>query len=379
MNKSRLSIILCLLMMTIGATAKLLPGPIGRIYDTGPEIPTPPNISLYGDYLFYASALSVEPCFDFETILRISPDGTYTTFPTNWKLKGYSYDMNGYGKWEISNDTILFYELYPLYYDYYTYFPESREFLDSIGLYKEEGLHMRARELARVISDTLIINTKTYPDNVSVATIKDFGNELEFITDFCSYRPPYERGTNPAYYVPSDILYKKSDISVKTIKAARRKDEEQTDSIKEAIPVCRFLGSTHLVRVETSTQFYPWMLQEHDWQSGCFKVLTVKQAWQSNERVATILEKDGLRFTVVNPRYYLPGSGLRLYDKADEEALSVWMDTVQVGRSYEFELMRPAYPADSIADFLPLRTIPGSIYAAEGEAYGYFFGHLKSR
>ena len=118
------------------------------------------------------------------------------------------------------------------------------------------------------------------------------------------------------------------------------------------------------------------MLQEHDWQSGCFKVLSVRQAWQSNERVATILEKDGLRFTVVNPRFYLPESGLRLYDKADEEALSAWMDTVQVGRSYEFELMRPAYPADSIADFLPLRTIPGSIYAADGEAYGYFFARL---
>lgn len=45
MNKSRLSIILCLLMMTIGATAKLLPGPIGRTYDTGPEIPTAPRHS----------------------------------------------------------------------------------------------------------------------------------------------------------------------------------------------------------------------------------------------------------------------------------------------------------------------------------------------
>lgn len=89
--------------------------------------------------------------------------------------------------------------------------------------------------------------------------------------------------------------------------------------------------------------------------------------------------KDGLRFTVVNPRYYLPGSGLRLYEKADEEALCAWMDTVQVGQSYEFELMRPAYPADSIADFPPLQTVSDSIYAADGEAYGYFFGRLKSR
>lgn len=358
MNKSRLSIILCLLMMTIGATAKLLPGPIGRIYDTGPEIPTAPDIAIYGDYLFYPATLSAVQYFHYEAILRINPDGTYTTFYTQWKLKDFSYDMNGYGKWKISNDTILFYELYPLYYDYYDYFPENKEFRESIGLYKEEGSHIWPRELVIILSDKLTINSKTYADNVSVATIKDFGNKLEFITDIPSYRPPYKRGTNPAYYIPSDILYKKSDISVKTIEDTRK---------------------NFLTDADMNTRFFPWMMQKHEWQTGDFKVLSVRQTWQSGEKVSAILEKDGLRFTVVNPRYYLPGSGLRLYEKADEEALSTWMDTVQVGRSYEFELMRPAYPADSIADFPPLQTVPDSIYAADGEAYGYFFARIKSR
>lgn len=352
----RLSILSLLFLSAVLIIAGVFPGPDNRTYDIGQVSPRNPEVCVNGDYLFMGSALAPEPNMAHETILRINSNGTYVSTSTYLKLDALFREVNGYGKWEVSNDTIFFYELSPLFYDYYTYYPEMKEFYTELGLeHREEGMHIWPRELTKAFRDTLVINSKAYADNVSVATIKNFGGELHFITDIFNYSLKDIRGIEIAYSIPSSILYTKNNLSLKDVRQGRKPDSG------EGIP------------------FFPWYQENCHWQKGTFKIASISKTELSREKVTAILEKDGLRFTVVNPRYYLPESGLRLYEKADEEALSTWMDTVQVGRSYEFELMRPAYPADSIADFPPLQTVPDSIYAADGEAYGYFFGRLKSR
>lgn len=278
-----------------------------------------------------------------EEMMNFLPSGVYMTSTTPTARNGIVGSTNGVGRWSIHGESLLLSEYSGILLNYMTEpIDETQKKITPIYSLRE-------------LSDAPRLNGDA--DNVSRGTIRHFGDEIVFVDRDGKQRI--------FYYLPSGPIYYKRFWESKYYEPLAVMVREKSKRISNA-------------RLLEKMPYFPWVPIENHWQSGKCSIL-YKCYGQSGKALAVILMKDGLRFTVVNPRYYLPGSGLRLYNKADEEALSVWMDTVQVGRSYEFELMRPAYPADSIAHFLPLQTVPDSIYAAEGEAYGYFFARIKSK
>lgn len=278
-----------------------------------------------------------------EEMMSFLPSGVYMTSTTPTARNGIVGSTNGVGQWSIHGESLLLSEYSGILLNYMTEpIDETQKKITPIYSLRE-------------LSDAPRLNGDA--DNVSRGTIRHFGDEIVFVDRDGKQRI--------FYYLPSGLIYYKDFWEEKYYEPLAVIVREKSTRISNA-------------RQSKKTPYYPWIPVEFIWQSGEYKTFR-KQYGLNGEPLMIILFKDGLRFTVVNPRYYLPDSGLRLYDKADEEALSAWMDTVQVGQNYEFELMRPAYPADSIAYFPPLQTVPDSIYAADGEAYGYFFARIKSR
>ena len=312
-------------------------GGMGRIYSTGPKKRID-EIIFYRNYIFEEQSLNDDQ-IKYSILLKIYPSHLYVTFEPNSHINTFdsskidSSTLSA-GYWSSRGDTVYFYEMRPLllinrYYDWL----------------EEDNLNYTGRFLSSIWSPV------DYEDNVTMGIIENFGETIVINKEYYDYYLNLHSEKFKMFYIPEQMP--DIDVSYNSYEAFFQQRNKDI--------------------------FFPWMPIRQEWQSGKFKVIYTKVSDKSENVITSVLEKDSLRFTVVNPRYYLPESGLRLYDKADEEALSTWMDTVQVGRSYEFELMRPAYPADSIADFPPLQTVPDSIYAADGEAYGYFFGRLKSR
>ena len=303
------------------------------------------KIELYPNYIgerriYYGQAAGLVT----EEMMSFLPSGIYTTSTTPTERNGIVGFNNGIGRWSTHGDSLILGEYTGILVNYMTEPLDEKQTINSTPI-------TNLREL----SDAPPQDGDA--DNVSRGTIRHFGDEIVFVDRDGKQRI--------FYYLPSGLIYYKDFWEERYYEPLAVMVREKSTRISNA-------------RQSKKTPYYPWMPVELIWQSGEYKTFR-KQYGLNGEPLMIILFKDGLRFTVVNPRYYLPGSGLRLYDKADEEALSAWMDTVQVGRSYEFELIRPAYPADSIAHFPPLQTVPDSIYAADGEAYGYFFARIKSR
>lgn len=301
------------------------------------------KIELYPNYIgerriYYGQAAGLVT----EEMMSFLPSGIYTTSTTPTERNGIVGFNNGIGRWSTHGDSLILGEYTGILVNYMTEPLDEKQTINSTPI-------TNLREL----SDAPPQDGDS--DNVSRATIRHFGDEIVFVDSDGKQRI--------FYYLPSGPIYYKRFWESKYYEPLAVMVREKSKRISNA-------------RLLEKMPYFPWVQIENHWQSGECRIL-YKCYGQSGKALAVILMKDGLRFTVVNPRFYLPESGVRLYDKADEEALSAWMDTVQVGRSYEFELMRPAYPADSIADFPPLQTVPDSIYAADGEAYGYFFARLN--
>lgn len=323
-------------------SAESYQGSMGRVYSSGTNEKRN-DIIVYGNYIFEGENLS-DQLLRYTIILKIYPSHLYVTFSPEAHVNTFSTDfseisesMLSSGYWTVKGETIFFHEMGPLLtinkeYDYL----------------EESGLNSMARFLSYIYSPV------DYEDNVTIGIIENFGETIVITKEYYDYYLKLHSEKFKMFYIPEQL----PDIDVS------------------------FNSYETFFKQRNKDIYFPWMHIRQEWQSGKFKVIYTKVGNKTNKTgnvITSVLEKDGLRFTVVNPHYYLPDSGLRLYDKEDEEALSAWMDTVQVGRSYEFELMRPAYPADSIAHFPPLQTVPDSIYAADGEAYGYFFARLKSK
>ncbi len=157
-----------------------------------------------------------------------------------------------------------------------------------------------------------------------------------------------------------------------------------------------------------------WEKVRIDWQAGSFRV-SDKQNFNGHTQLVHLV-KDGIKFIVVNPKYYLPDTDCRLYTPKDLPALSDWMDSVKINDTLKFVLSRPAYcidyddpgaityslsdravgyydansayyfklerpdvriPADRIITYNRLKSIPDSLWISRGgyphEAYGDFF------
>lgn len=318
------------------ANGKIFHGGSGRVYSSGPD-EKQYEIDVYRDYIFQHESVTL-PLTISDLNLKIYPNHTYVAYAIDFTTflnervnhSGKWGDLES-GYWSVKSDTIFFYEMTSIYYIY-----EEYEFI----------------EYSRIKPDCTRIGYVDYatdgrrPLNVSVGIIKDFGARIEVLKDEPGGKAPNSIRSS-MYYIP----YACPDIAV------------------------RFNSYDGFERRINQTPYFPWCPTKVYWQGGIFDVEAIGGYDSGGRHV--ILKKNGLRFTVVDPRCYLPGSGLKLYDPADVDELSKWMQKVRVGESYEFELMRPAYPADSIADFPPLQTVADSIYAAEGEAYGYFFARLK--
>ena len=304
-------------------------------------------VSLYSHYMVLPEVSTLQS-------VNFSEPGKYENFDifyiqcTHPSLCG---DIEG--TWRIKGDSITFFET------------SLKERFDYIEFYYTEVQWLGDKITGlRTLNYIPMGANGNRGDNVSFGTIKNFGQSIIL--------PTYDEAGNQIsnitlVYIPGVKYFSDKKMTSRDIFPDMTKEE-----YKERWNTMSFEPNERF-----RLNFFPWKQLPFNWQKGFFEV--VAKQIISKKVVKVNVMKNSTIFTVVNPQFYLPESGLRLYDKADEEALSAWMDTVQVGRSYEFELMRPAYPADSIADFLPLRTIPGSIYAADGEAYGYFFARIKSK
>ena len=268
--------------------------------------------------------------------------------------KDFLFDaINIEGDWRLKNDRLEFYEtsLKFIFDDFelrYPYPPFS---------WSDEKINS-----LRTINYLPVGFNKEKGDNYSKGIVMNFGQKIVL--------PTLDKDGKTYYvslvYVPRIKYFSEKKLTSRDI-FSQMTQKEFRDYYRETM------------YFETDTRFqldyFPWKPMKTDWQFGFFEV--VSKTTMKDTCVKVELKKDSTIFTIVKPQYYLVDSKMNLFRKSKERALSAWMDTVQVGRSYEFELMRPAYPADSIAHFPPLQTVPDSIYAADGEAYGYFFARLN--
>lgn len=286
------------------------------------------DISLYGQYMafFYPGMSYYNFRYDHSVIL---PDNQFL---------GYSGDT--IGLWRMHNDTLLIYE---------NYFSEGQEkdmTQEELDYYSQFFYCGDAYRGIVTHLDTWGIDYP-FPANVSALKVKDYGNEIVYLTDtnrgLCSYVPV--------------SMYKYHNW--------------------------RNLAGGSI-----------WNYSKFDWRHGEF--LVRKKTEASKQTLIVDIEKDGILFRIVNPQYYLKHDTVKYYDPDDEHALNGWMDSVEIGRRYRFALQRPDYPADSASHVRYLRTLPDSIYISSPiahsteplpknheqfpdtcrEAYGYFFARM---
>lgn len=273
----------------------------------------------------------------------IFSDGDLVILPGGHTYSGYSSDT--IGVWRMSNDTLLIYE---------NYFSEGQE---KDMTQKELEYYSKifyCGDWHRWIVNYLDTWGKDYPfpSNVSALKVKNYGDRIIKMPDadrvVCYYIPAsfYEAASKYTFH---DWLVFKGDI---------------------------------------------WQFYKMDWRQGEF--LVRKKTERCKQTLIVDIEKDGILFRIVNPKYYLKHDTVKYYDPDDEHALSGWMDSVEIGRRYRFVLQRPDYPADSASHVRYLRTLPDSIYISSPiarsteplsenheqfpdtcrEAYGYFFARM---
>ena len=254
-------------------------------------------------------------------------------------IPGYHSDT--IGQWRTNGDTLLIYE------DYFHEgvdpdIPEE----EILELGYAEGLINSYRWL---VSFLPLDSDYPYEANISAFKVLDYGNEIQ---EFKEYN---HRGCIWKFvYVPK-YLY----------------NYFSWENIKQM-----------------------WIMSQMEWSRGEFMVRKIHKVHDIS--LVIDIEKDGILFQIVNPKYYLKHDTVKYYDPDDEHALSGWMDSVDIGRRYRFALQRPDYPTDSASHVRYLRTLPDSIYISTPiarsteplpenheqfpdtcrEAYGYFFARM---
>lgn len=347
-NKSLRYFAVCVafLLLSLSVYPIMYVGALDRKIEVVNRDSIPVTVSLYRNYEFLCASKAAEVWFVHNDILCLYPIHIFSTRSIHTLHTSDIYSsINQFGAWRINRncDTVFFYG--------YTYSLENylhyKDRLDDVKLlFSEDEIEPSLRGHVRDL--TTIFIDSTICENVCYASIRNFGDELLLVRDIAPFyqNEPIERQYHRMFYVPHSLVYQEERMTYGQILSHRR------DSI--------------------GTPYYPWEMVAVDWRRGRFKVVRKAFSRDSVPMIVT-LEKDRFQFSVVNPTYYWPGSEFRFYRDEELPGLNAWMDSVRVGESYAFELSRPDYPADSIARFAPLQTVPDSIYAADGEAYGYFF------
>ncbi len=238
-------------------------------------------------------------------------------------------------------------------------------------------------------ADTIFLYKETVKNNLDYALIRNYGDELLL---WFRVVPRFYIDDMPEhmYYIPGRELYsktfwgkiykgrdynwrKKNTAAKKIISTGSESHDDRLQKLHILESLKLFYYEIKWMRTNPATPYYPWEAIKCNWQTGRFKIIEKTFDEEKGICASLILEKNGLYFNIVRPSLYRPVGDMLFYDKADEEALSSWMDSCKRGKKYNLKLMRPLYPVDSISDFKPLQTIPDSIFSADGEAYGYFF------
>ncbi len=273
------------------------------------------------------------------------PGGHSLTFMPNYSF--YCGDSLG-GAWRITNDTLLLYENYRdtalTMEDVEELTPPEWPLELKYELYPE---HRRVVFMGLPYSEYLIkwIDKYPYAGNVSAFKIYNYGDSL--ISVFCDTTDITNMASNTFIHT-SETHYRNRPPIFFGCRVGNYSDEEMKQ-----------------------VMYRPWHNVKIDWQEGDFVV--GEKIEQGGEVLHVNLVRDSITYHIVDPRYYLKGSSVRLYDKRDEKALSEWMKRVESGKTYKFRLQRPNYPKDSIANFPRLNTPADSLCIGESEAYGYFF------
>lgn len=250
------------------------------------------------------------------------------------------------GIYQVTSDSIDFYETG---LKYIFELPEIyNEYIDNFGD-RQCGL--------RTINYVPSGKNNGRGDNVSTGIVHNFGESI-IVPSFDSFGNKH----NVKFcYIPGKKLFSEGVIHPK----------EMFPGVYWQDYTYPYLMYNDYSKLDGKFEWFPWAPQAFRWRKGKFKVCDVKRVGTVTTRID--VEKDSLLFRVVNPRCYLRNSGLKLYSKRNEKKLTAWMSTVREGDSISLELIRPAYPRDSVAHIAPLCTGSDTIYAAYGEAYGYFF------
>ncbi len=314
------------------------------------------TISLYEYY-----HIGSEP---YQNCIRLNRDFTVDHVQTEYDSAAYfTCERNGkkvLGDWRLSHDSLY---LYLYYYrpadtiarDYYIKKATPLQLRDSDYMYEIEKNYGE-----RFIPDYFPSLPRIYPyaRNVLVFKVENYGQILK----------PVSGITDEGRYIPES---------------------------------------------EFSDNTWGWQKIAFHWDSGEYEV-TYKLI-QGGHTQLVHLVRDGIRFMVVNPRYYLQNIDCKLYDPKDLPSLSDWMDSVNTNDTLNFTLSRPAYcidydapdmiafsptesyigyftpelastqkksphykiSSDRIITYNRLKPIPDSLWISRGgyphEAYGYFF------